>query len=332
VIAKTFVAIANWVNIRTDPLFLRLSGYPDTLPSYQPAPGFSYSFLQFPPPSRSEPNTPHTITADVVIVGSGCGGAVCAKILAEAGHSVVVVDKAYSFSPSHFPMSQEQGTHHLFENHGFVGSDDLSINLAAGSSWGGGGTVNWGVSLPTQDFVRREWADKDELPLFTSAEYQDCLDRVCEFMGVSDQGVRHNHRNQTLLDGCRKLGWEAKTTPVNSAGRDHYCGQCHFGCATAGKKGPAVSWLPAAAESGAQFIEGFDVEKVLFQGEDGDNGDKVARGVVGTWTSRDASGGVHGSMEERVRRKVEIRAKKVILSTGALWSPVLLLNSGIKVS
>ena len=45
------------------------------------------------------------IYTDVVIVGSGCGGGVSAKNLAEAGHKVIVVEKAYHYSPQHLPMT-----------------------------------------------------------------------------------------------------------------------------------------------------------------------------------------------------------------------------------
>lgn len=75
-----------------------------------------------------------------MIVGSGCGGGVCAKNLAEAGHRVMVLDKGYYFSPSQLPMSEKDGGIHLYVDGGVVTSDDASITVIAGSSWGGGGT------------------------------------------------------------------------------------------------------------------------------------------------------------------------------------------------
>lgn len=91
-----------------------------------------------------------------------------------------------------------------------------------------------------------------------------------------------------------------------------------------------MSWLPAAAKAGAQFIEGFDVSRVLFGEGSGRN--KQATGVLGTWTSRDAHGNVHGSAADRTKRLVHVKAKKVIVACGTLNSPTLLMRSGLKVS
>lgn len=321
ILARSMVNLAQKAFVQTDPLFKQLINYTDYPADYRPGPGFDFKFMQF------EAGTePAVVETDIVIVGSGCGGGVCAKVLSEAGHRVVVVDKGYYYAPSQFPMDQETGCTYLFENQGFIGSDDNSVNVIAGSCWGGGGTVNWSVSLQTQGYVRKEWAEQG-LPFFTSPEFQDCLQRVCDFMGVSDAHILHNHGARVVLDGARKLGWEAKSCPQNTAGQEHYCGQCHFGCGSAGKQGPAVSWLPAASKSGAQFIEGFHVSELLF---DESSGSKKATGLVGTWTARDKDGAVSSPPATRTQRTIRLNAKKVIVAAGSLQSPLVLLRSGLK--
>lgn len=323
---KTFTVVAKAVWAQTNPLFKQVSGFPDVPINWKPGKTEDFGFLQF--GSGVNENDAAVINTDVVIVGSGCGGAVVAKTLAEAGHRVLVVDKGYYFPPEQLPMPQEQGSYHLFENNGIVNSIDNSINIAAGSCWGGGGSINWSVSLQTQGYVRQEWAEEKGLPFFQTAEYQNCLDRVCDFMGVSDVGVKQSHRGQVLLDGARKLGLDAKVCPQNSGGNEHWCGHCHLGCGSGEKQGPAVSWLPAAAKNGAQFIEGFAVDKILW---DEKSREKKAVGIVGTWTSRDPNGSVLAPVSERTTRKITINAKKVVVSAGTLNSPLVLLRSGLKV-
>ncbi|KAB5558612.1 hypothetical protein GE09DRAFT_1237981 [Coniochaeta sp. 2T2.1] len=321
VVAKSICSLAQSSYLCSSPLYKTVSGYPDVPRDWTPGKGHDYSFLQFSPGAE-----PAVLETDVVIVGSGCGGGVCAKVLAEAGHRVLVLDKGYYFAPEQLPMTQSEGMYHLFENGGFLASADSSINTLAGSCWGGGGTVNWSVSLQTQGYVRREWAEQHGLPFFATQEFQESLDRVCGFMGVADVNYQ-SRRGQALLDGARKLGWEARPAPQNCGGREHPCGHCHLGCGSGSKQGPAVSWLPHAARNGAQFIEGFKAERVVFEDVDGE---KRATGVVGLWTSRDKNGGTVGPDSERVTREVVIKAKRVIVSSGSLQSPLLLKRSGLK--
>ncbi|KAI1426013.1 long chain fatty alcohol oxidase [Xylaria sp. FL1777] len=320
-IANPFMVMGKLVFVHSDPLFRELNDFTDSPKDYRPGPSFDYKFMQF--PANDEPAI---IDVDVVIVGSGCGGGVVAKVLAEAGHDVLVVDKGYYFPPSHFPMNTEAANEFLFEGKAPLATDDQSVNIVAGSNWGGGGTINWSVSLSPQGYVRKEWADAG-LDFFTTQEFQNCLDRVCDVMGVSDEHVRHNHGAQVILEGSRKLGWHAKTCPQNTNGAEHYCGRCYHGCGTGEKQGPAVCWLPAASRAGARFIEGMEVSKVVF---DRKSGSKKAVGIMGKWTSRDKEGGLQAPESERIQRSVKVRAKKVIVACGSLQSPLLLMRSGLK--
>lgn len=313
----TILSKQTWVKI--SPQLRRLVGVPRLPTGMRAGKGYDYEFLQIPPGDN-----PEVIETDVVIVGSGCGAGVSAKNLAEAGHRVIVVEKAYSWTPDHFPMTEDNGWNHLFMNGAFISSDDTSVSVVAGQSWGGGGTVNWSASLQTQGFVRREWAAKG-LPFFTSSEFQESLDRVCDRMGVSTKFIKQNRSNEILLEGARKLGWAHKEVPQNTGGAQHDCGFCTFGCGSCEKQGPAISYLPDAARAGAKFIEGFHAKKIVFSEQ---SGKKVAIGVLGNWVSRDIHGGVADSPV--TQRKVLIKAKRVIVSAGTMQSPLLLLRSGLK--
>ena len=299
---------------KTSPTFPKISGYPRTPNHYQPGKHYEYKFLQF----EAGPQ-PEVLEVDVVIVGSGCGGAVAASNLASQGHKVLVVDKSYYYPPEQLPMTELEGGVHLFENGGVDMTEGGSTSLVTGSTWGGGGMVNWSASLQTQGYVRKEWAQDRGLTFFESAEYQKCLDRVCERMGVSTEGIKHNHGNRMLLEGARKLGYTASDVPQNSGGKEHNCGQCAMGCGAGQKQGTVMTWLPDAAKAGAKFMEGFKVDHVIF---DETSDVKKATGVKGKWTSRDG----------RVVRDVIVKAKTVIISCGAMWTPVVLKNSGLTVS
>ncbi|KAI3343883.1 long chain fatty alcohol oxidase [Ustulina deusta] len=320
-LTSPFLVMGKLTFTGSDPLFRELNDYSDFAKDYKPGPAFDYQFMQFPAGDE-----PAIIDVDVVVIGSGCGGGVCAKVLAQAGHDVLVVDKGYYFPPSQLPMNTEAANEFLFEGKAPLQTDDHCMNIVAGSNWGGGGTINWSVSLLPQGYVRQEWADAG-LDFFTTQEFQHCLDRVCSVMGVSDEHIRHNHGAQVILEGARKLGWHAKACPQNTSGAEHYCGRCYHGCSTGEKQGPAVCWLPAASRSGARFIEGMEVSRVLFDEKSSSN---KAVGIVGRWTSRDKDGGLQTPESERTQRTIKVKAKKVIVSCGTLQSPLLLMRSGLK--
>ncbi|KAI0154241.1 long-chain fatty alcohol dehydrogenase [Xylariaceae sp. FL1272] len=319
-LAKSFTLMAKICWAQSEPLLAELSGCKHyTEEQCQPASAHDFKFMQF-----DEGHEMVYLDTDIVIVGSGCGGSVCAKVLAEAGHRVLVVDKGYYVPPAQLPVSVDC-LDYLFEQG--MQSEDGSLALLAGSCWGGGGTVNWAASLPPQQFVLQEWADGG-LPFFLEPEFQVSVDRVSKFMGVGTEGISHNHGNRTLLEGARSLGWKAEVCPQNAMGEDHPCGHCGMGCRSGLKKGPAVSWLPAAQKAGARFMEGLAVSEVVFDQDNG--GNRKTTGVLGMWTSRESDGNLHSPLAQRVQRHVQISAKKVIVAAGTLNTPLLLMRSGLK--
>ena len=316
---KSLSLLSKAIWLKSSPTLGPMLGFPRAPVHGKPGKGYEYSFIQFPPGSK-----PEIIETDVVIIGSGCGGGVSAKNLAEAGNRVIVVEKAYHYPAEHLPMTEKDAGIHLFQNGGVESSDDNSIATVAGQAWGGGGTVNWSASLQTQAFVRTEWA-KGGLPFFTSSTFQESLDRVCERMGVSTEYIEHNKTNQVLLDGSRRLGYSCKVVPQNTGGKKHHCGYCTLGCGSAEKQGPTVSWLPDAERAGAKFVEGFEARTLFFEQK---AGKKTCTGVRGVWRSRDSNLGVSG--HDRTSREIILKAKRVIVSAGTLQSPLLLLRSGLK--
>ncbi|OAP56183.1 hypothetical protein AYL99_09362 [Fonsecaea erecta] len=317
---KSLSGLARQVWLAASPNLYRFLDFPNIPKHIERNPSYDFKFHDF-----ASPATSTTLSADVVIIGSGCGAGVVTSHLSRAGLKCLVLEKAYHFPSTHFPMSAANAGEHLMENGGLMVSDDASIGILAGSTFGGGGTINWSASLQPPRPVREQWA-ADNLPHFLGTEYQDCLDTVCERMGVAKstdpEGLRKielNFANRTLLEGSRRLGVAVQIVPQNTASRRHFCGYCTYGCASATKQGPANCWFPDAAAHGAEFVEGCWVEEIVFS-EEANNGVKTATGVRATWTSRD----------RKTTRQLAISAKRVIVAAGTLQSPLVLLRSGLK--
>jgi len=311
------LAKQTWLSLT--PTLPNVIGFPAVPAHGTRAKSFEFNFTQLPPAADGDTATLET---DVVIAGSGCGAGVCAYNLASSGQRVLVLEKGYHFPSSYFPMSAGDAGTQLFENGGVILSDDGSTAVLAASTFGGGGTVNWSASLQPQHFVRQEWASPSSphggIPFFTSPAFQTSLDRICAHMGVSTSHIEHNFANSALLEGARRLGYTGEDVPQNTGGKKHFCGYCGAGCASATKQGPVNRWLPDAAERGAEFMEGCEVNKVEL--EISPDGKRRTVGVKGFWTSKDRS----------IRRPVLVKAKRVIVACGTLQSPLLLMRSGIE--
>jgi hypothetical protein len=107
----TMLVKQNWV--KSSPTIYKLLNFPYVPIHMKPGKSFEFEFIQIPPGSSAE-----IIETDVIIVGSGCGSAVSAKNIAEAGHRVLVVDKAYHWPAEHLPMKESDGWNHMFMNGG----------------------------------------------------------------------------------------------------------------------------------------------------------------------------------------------------------------------
>lgn len=321
---RSFTQLACIYWIRTSPTLGKLLTYPYTPINHSFGPGFPFEFHQIPPSSSVD--DVEELTADVIIIGSGCTGAVAASILSAAGLSVIVADKSYYWPPEYLPMSELNASQNLFHNGGITQVDGGLFSIVSGSCWGGGGTVNWSASLQLQSAVRKEWARLSGLPYFTSPAFQSDLDAVCHRMGVSTSSIIHNSTNQVLLEGARRLGMTGKAVPQNTGGEAHQCGYCTLGCGSCGKKGPTETFLPDAAKSGARFLEGFTCSKVHFTTTSPST--RRATSVTGLWTSRGTDAHPH-TPGTRTRRVRLTGTKAILLASGALQTPVLLRRSGL---
>ncbi|MEE9216315.1 MAG: GMC family oxidoreductase N-terminal domain-containing protein, partial [Anaerolineales bacterium] len=110
------------------------------------------------------------LEADVVVIGSGAGGAVVAAELAAAGQHVVVLEKGGYYNEADFDGAEFTAMRDLYEKRGILTTEDVGIVVLAGSTLGGGTTINWTTSLPTPAHVLHEW--ETELGV-TGAEGQD---------------------------------------------------------------------------------------------------------------------------------------------------------------
>jgi hypothetical protein len=139
---KTWPATA--AHPRANP-FWPLIGYPGPDPEMdgakfhsQRAKMYDFQMLRLPPGSQ-----PVDLSFDAVVIGSGCGGGVMAAELSRAGKAVLVLDKGRYFHQQDMSLLEEDAFSQMYEQQGLLGSVDGSIQILAGSCFGGGSYVSF---------------------------------------------------------------------------------------------------------------------------------------------------------------------------------------------
>ncbi len=255
-----------------------------------------------------------TIRCDVVIVGSGAGGAVMAAELAEAGRSVVVLEEGEHHSTESFSTATTEMLRALYRDGGTsttLGS--APIGFSEGRCVGGGTVVNGGMSFRASERILDRWAGLSGDRSLRTYALDPQYSRVERFLSVRSPDPGSVGNDQLLLRrGAEVLGWRVVEDTRNHV----HCGGCNvctWGCPTGAKQSTLVSYLPRAVSFGATVWSGCRVDRVLMEG-------KRATGVVGRLTSPDGG----------PRPRFEIRADEVVVCAGAVQTPALLQRSGIR--
>lgn len=269
------------------------------------------------PPRQAHREEWRDLECDVVVVGSGAGGAVAAAELAEVGLDVVVLEEGGYHPTESFTSSTAEMLIRLYRECGAATTVGRSpVTYAEGRCVGGSTTVNGAMAFRAPDRVVDGWAralgQRD-----LGAELDRHYERVERLLSVSHQDPGSvGHDQELLRRGASALGWRVidnTRAQVHCAG----CNVCTWGCPTGAKQSTLVSYLPRAASFGAVVWSDCRVERIVFEGD-------RAVGVEGHTTVPD------GAVDPRPPRPVRVRARHVVVAGGAVQTPALLQRSGLR--
>lgn len=276
-------------------------------PSLERAPRWEQRVVEL----ASEPHD-QTLEVDVVIVGSGAGGAPMARALAQEGLAVLVLEEGRHFTRRDFDGLAYPTVRRMYRGGGaMMAWGNAPMQVLAGVTVGGSTTVNSGTCFRTPDHVLHEWGREFGLTALAPdrlAPYFESIERQLE-VGPNPMHVLGGCA-RVIARGAEALGWEHAPLPRNAPGCDGQ-GLCCFGCPTDAKRSTNVSIIPKALEAGAMLYAGAHVERILRTGG-------RASGVVASATRPDGR-----------RVELRVRARAVVVSGGAIPTPLLLLRSGL---
>lgn len=259
-------------------------------------------------------------TADVVVIGTGAGGAVTAARLAEAGFSVVMLESGAYRTRADFDEREAELTEQLYADGALRTTDDASVALVQGNTVGGSTTVNWMIMLRTPDFVLEQWATESGVYGMTPREMGDVFERVeREVHASAVPEDAHSANNRILLDGARSLGWKVSTAQINATNCVR-CGFCGVGCRHDAKQSTLVTFVPRALTAGATLHADTHVDRIEVRERDTGTGTPPLKRVHAT---------VRDPYSGRPARTLTIDAPIVVVAGGAIGTPALLQRSGL---
>ncbi|MFJ3054985.1 FAD-dependent oxidoreductase [Herbaspirillum sp. NPDC087042] len=251
-----------------------------------------------------------TITAEVCVIGSGCGGATLAYKLAEAGIDTVVIEKGGYYPSSSFDNRELNQAGKVDAERSLTTSNDGSTFLTYGEVVGGTSVHYWADSYRTPQDRLDLWHEQygmtghgmDRLaPVFADIERR---------LHIAEMPPSYyNRMNELFRDAVHALGWEAapvKQARYGCAGSGH----CMQGCAIGAKQSQLVTSLPAAMALGARIYADLQADEFSYEGN---RVAQLSASVIDRRRNRPSG------------KKIVIKARQFVVAAGGFNTPGFML-------
>jgi len=252
------------------------------------------------------------LKAEVCVIGSGAGGAVVAKELAEAGRDVIVLEQGGHYTKDDFTQREDEMMPLLYEDMGQRATTDGSIVILQGRNVGGSTVHNLCYSFRAPAPILEMWRRVDGVRDMSYEDLMPSFERVEKMLKVKPiQPHEVNTLNNKIREGCEKLGYHGLVAKHN---RENCTtsGFCLLGCPFDAKQSMLITYVPAASAAGARIYANCPAQQIHVEGG-------RARSVEATVVDD----------LNRPRHQFRVEAQLVVLSAGAINSPQILLKSGI---
>jgi choline dehydrogenase-like flavoprotein len=267
-----------------------------------------------------------SMTADVVIIGSGAAGAILAEQMAEQGREVLVLEKGPYVPPDEFTEDEVTQISRLYADGALTISQSLRFTVIQGSCVGGSTVVNNAVCFDTPDEVLEVWNSSTGvnagIDVASFREAQKAVHERMQIQSIKESTKSHpwedvlNPGDGVIAQGVS--GYLARTSQqmefdvVNANIQDCLgCGYCNIGCKYGRKLSMLDEVLPKAQEKyGDKFriVSEAEVDRLVMSGS------RVKE--------------IRAHLRDGRRLTIE-NPKTVIVSAGTIASSWLLMRSGI---
>jgi choline dehydrogenase-like flavoprotein len=248
----------------------------------------------------------------VLVVGSGAGGAVTALQLASAGLDVCVLEQGSRWKLEEYGHGSVDAMRHLYRRRGMTPIlGRVPIGYVEGACVGGSTEINSGFWHRTPREVLLRWKAQFDLQHASVDELAPHFDFAEKLLEVSAYDGPLPRSTAVFARGVEAMGWAAQLVPRAAPGCKS-TNACATGCPTGAKQGMSRRVIPQAEAAGARLVTDCGVQLLVH------HGDRIT-GVLADVRRDDGT-----------RELVRIDAEHVFLCAGPTETPALLRRSGIK--
>ncbi len=254
-----------------------------------------------------------TEECDVVVVGTGAGGAVAAQVLAEAGLDVVILEEGPFLRPEEIARDCGTGMLQVMHEAGMRTMLGPTVTPTIQGRCVGGSTFpNSAILFRIPDFVLDGWAEEHGVVGLTNDALAASYERVERAAHVHPARPEQlGPKNLLFAKGAEAVGIDAHPFQLAKDGC-RGCGECYPSCPIGAKYSTDRSHVPDAVRAGARLYVNARCDEVL-AAEGG------ARGVLGSFLDERGRG----------RGRLRVRSRAVVLGGGVFGTPLILRRSGL---
>ena len=198
---------------------------------------------------------PADLRCEVVVIGSGCGGATAARVLAQAGRDVVLLEEGGDFEgPERLTQRDLTMYDQLYAGRGARTTSDRSIAVQSGRVLGGGGVINACDVVPVAPQTWQLWQQRYGLTELSAEAMRPFAALALQDLGANPIREDQLNRNNLLLrQGAQALGWRGEVMQHNRQDCKGL-GSCLVGCPIGAKRNPRRVSVPLALAAGARIL------------------------------------------------------------------------------
>lgn len=193
--------------------------------------------------------------ADYVVIGSGAAGAIASFILAQAGHSVVILEEGPWVRTRDFGLDVYPAMKTMFRDLGAsVAMGRAPFPVLQGRCVGGSTTINSAIAWRAPERVIHEWNTRYGLDGAISYQelerHYDELDRSLHVRPSDDRCL--GSQDRLFSEGAARLGIHAERTRRYDGGCEGSA-SCLTGCRHGRKLAMNLTFVPGSLKKGARI-------------------------------------------------------------------------------